>query len=144
MLIIEILSTFQGQNVWVMLWELIVRSSFTWGTYQMPSSPYCMIYLWWETERENWSWSLMHWAISVYVTGAVNGSWSGWTAWTQCTEARYCLKGVTLRNRTCNNPPPINDGDDCPGVGEEERSCPTVSQGCEGDLRVLFFFVSSH
>ena len=22
-------------------------------------SPYCMIYLWWETERENWSWSLV-------------------------------------------------------------------------------------
>ena len=23
------------------------------------NSPYCMIYLWWETERENWSWSLL-------------------------------------------------------------------------------------
>ena len=25
----------------------------------MPGSPYCMIYLWWETWRENWSWSLL-------------------------------------------------------------------------------------
>ena len=25
----------------------------------MPSSPYCMIYLWWETERENYGWSLL-------------------------------------------------------------------------------------
>ena len=27
--------------------------------YLLPNSPYCMIYLWWETERENWSWSLL-------------------------------------------------------------------------------------
>ena len=34
------------------------RSSNQLSSYQMPNSPYCMIYLWWETERENWSWSL--------------------------------------------------------------------------------------
>ena len=25
----------------------------------LPNSPHCMIYLWWDTERENWSWSLL-------------------------------------------------------------------------------------
>ena len=29
------------------------------SNYLLPNSPYCMIYLWWETERENWSWSLL-------------------------------------------------------------------------------------
>ena len=42
-------------NVWVMLWEMIVQSTFIWANYLLPNSPYCMIYLWWETERENWS-----------------------------------------------------------------------------------------
>ena len=46
-------------NVWVMYWELIVQSAFIWASYQMPSSPYCMIYLWWETERENHGRSLL-------------------------------------------------------------------------------------
>ena len=36
-----------------------VQSTFIWANYQLPYSPYCMIYLWWETERENWSWSLL-------------------------------------------------------------------------------------
>ena len=38
---------------------MIVQSTFTWANYLLPNSPYCMIYLWWETERENWSWSLL-------------------------------------------------------------------------------------
>ena len=42
-----------------MKWEMIVQSTFIWANYLLPNSPYCMIYLWWETERENWSWSLL-------------------------------------------------------------------------------------
>ena len=36
---------------------MIVQSTFIWANYLLPNSPYYMIYLWWETERENWSWS---------------------------------------------------------------------------------------
>ena len=42
-----------------MQWEMIVQSTFIWANYLLPYSPYCMIYLWWETEREDWSWSLL-------------------------------------------------------------------------------------
>ena len=42
-----------------MQWELIVQSAFIWASYQIPRSPYCMIYLWRETERENHGWSLL-------------------------------------------------------------------------------------
>ena len=38
---------------------MIVQSTFIWANYLLPNSPYCTIYLWWETERENWSWSLL-------------------------------------------------------------------------------------
>ena len=36
---------------------MIVQSTFIWANYLLPNSPYSMIYLWWENERENWSWS---------------------------------------------------------------------------------------
>ena len=43
---------------------MIVQSTFIWANYLLPNSPYCMIYLWWENERENWSWSLStHWQL---------------------------------------------------------------------------------
>ena len=55
----QILPTIQEENDWVMQWEMIVQSTFIWANYLLPNSPYCMVYLWWETERENWSWSLL-------------------------------------------------------------------------------------
>ena len=33
----------------------------------MPSSPYCVIYLWWKSEREKYSWSL----IGVQISKAI-------------------------------------------------------------------------
>ena len=61
-LIMQILPTIliQEENDWVMLREMIVQSTLTWANYISPNSPYCMIYLWWGTEREYWSWSLSH------------------------------------------------------------------------------------
>ena len=38
---------------------MIVQSTFIWANYLLSNSPYCMIYLCWETGRENWSWSLL-------------------------------------------------------------------------------------
>ena len=38
---------------------MTVQSTFIWANYLLPTSAYCMIYLWWETERENWSLSLL-------------------------------------------------------------------------------------
>ena len=55
----QILPPIQEKNDWVMSWEIIVQSTFIWANYLLPNSPYCMLYLWGETERENWSWSLL-------------------------------------------------------------------------------------
>ena len=38
---------------------MIVQSTFIWANYLLPNSPHRMISHWRETERENWSWSLL-------------------------------------------------------------------------------------
>ena len=55
----QILPAIQEENDWVMQWEMAVQSTFIWTNYLLPNSPCCLISLWWETVRENWSWSLL-------------------------------------------------------------------------------------
>lgn len=62
--------------------------------------------------------------------GAVNGGWSAYSSWTACTEPKYCLQGIKKRTRSCTNPPPANGGDECAGLAEEEKVCPTQEDGC--------------
>ena len=69
-------------------------------------------------------------SILIVLTGAVNGGWSAYSGWGRCSEPRYCLQGVKKRTRTCTNPPPANGGDDCAGLAEEEKNCPTQADGC--------------
>ena len=64
------------------------------------------------------------------MLGAVNGGWSAYSPWTACTEAKYCLQGIKKRTRSCTNPPPANGGDECAGLVEEEKVCPTQEDGC--------------
>uniref|UniRef100_A0A8C2ZM81 Sema domain-containing protein n=1 Tax=Cyclopterus lumpus TaxID=8103 RepID=A0A8C2ZM81_CYCLU len=44
--------------------------------------------------------------------------WSAWSAWERCTVP--CGGGVQARRRTCEN------GNDCPGCGQEYQSCNTL------------------
>ena len=64
------------------------------------------------------------------LTGAVNGGWSAYSPWSACTEPKYCLQGSKKRTRTCTNPSPANGGDDCAGLAEEQKICPTQEDGC--------------
>ena len=52
----QILLTLQEENEWC---NCSISFHFIWANYLLPNSPYCMINLWWETERENWSWSFL-------------------------------------------------------------------------------------
>ena len=43
---------------------------------------------------------------------AVNGDWSQWSSWSECT--RSCGVGSMKRHRSCTNPQPQYGGLDCP------------------------------
>ncbi|XP_046367017.1 A disintegrin and metalloproteinase with thrombospondin motifs 16-like isoform X2 [Haliotis rufescens] len=51
----------------------------------------------------------------------VNGGWSVWTKWTECS--RTCGKGVKSRSRECINPLPQYGGKPCHGFTQETIIC---------------------
>ncbi|XP_054248259.1 A disintegrin and metalloproteinase with thrombospondin motifs 3 [Indicator indicator] len=50
-----------------------------------------------------------------------DGNWGAWTKFGSCS--RTCGTGVRFRTRQCNNPMPINGGEDCAGVNFEFQLC---------------------
>ena len=59
---------------------------------------------------------------------AVDGNFSSWSAWGQCS--RTCGGGQKRRTRSCTNPPPSKCGQSCFGNTEELADCNTHS--CPG------------
>lgn len=51
----------------------------------------------------------------------VNGSWSAWSLWSDCTTT--CGGGSNTRNRTCTNPSPQYGGEQCKGSTTDVRLC---------------------
>ncbi|XP_072041415.1 A disintegrin and metalloproteinase with thrombospondin motifs 6-like [Amphiura filiformis] len=54
---------------------------------------------------------------------AVNGGWSSWASYSQCS--RTCGGGVRTRERCCDNPKPENGGTPCSGAYSEIELCNT-------------------
>uniref|UniRef100_A0A914CKR9 Peptidase M12B domain-containing protein n=1 Tax=Acrobeloides nanus TaxID=290746 RepID=A0A914CKR9_9BILA len=57
----------------------------------------------------------------------INGGWSEWTSWSECSEP--CANGQKSRTRYCTNPRPSNGGQQCNGSDFELKSC-TDPQKC--------------
>ena len=71
--------------------------------------------------------------VAVLMSAApVDGAWTGWSGWNQCTKT--CGGGVMSRTRTCTDPVPTNGGQNCVGSASETLSCNT---GTCPDLRKL-------
>ncbi|XP_067825529.1 hemicentin-1-like [Heptranchias perlo] len=51
----------------------------------------------------------------------VNGGWSAWQRWSECSAS--CGAGKQLRRRQCNSPPPNRSGRACHGESFETASC---------------------
>ena len=62
----------------------------------------------------------------MYVS--VNGSWSVWGSWSDCNSP-CSLTGLRNRNRTCDNPTPLNGGLNCPGNETETEACVNICRG---------------
>ncbi|XP_070535820.1 semaphorin-5A-like isoform X2 [Ptychodera flava] len=52
---------------------------------------------------------------------SVNGSWTCWSDWTECSAS--CGGGVQSRIRNCTNPAPAGRGENCTGNATERREC---------------------
>ncbi|UMM42765.1 hypothetical protein L5515_018465 [Caenorhabditis briggsae] len=51
----------------------------------------------------------------------VNGGWTDWTSWSECTD--YCRNGHRSRTRFCANPKPSQGGAQCSGSDFELNPC---------------------
>ena len=62
-----------------------------------------------------------HYCVSLSGAGDVDGGFSEWSSWTQCSKS--CGGGVKVRERSCTNPPPKGNGQKCSGEFEETGAC---------------------
>ncbi|GBM98114.1 Hemicentin-1, partial [Araneus ventricosus] len=51
----------------------------------------------------------------------VNGKWSNWQEWEECSSS--CGDGRQMRQRFCNDPTPRNGGKACIGISNEVKHC---------------------
>uniref|UniRef100_A0A7N6A9C7 Semaphorin-2A n=1 Tax=Anabas testudineus TaxID=64144 RepID=A0A7N6A9C7_ANATE len=70
----------------------------------------------------------------------VNGAWSCWSSWSQCSVG--CGGGHYQRTRSCNSPAPTNGGDICIGLHTEEALCNTHT--CDGKVTHKFKILLCH
>ncbi|KAJ8318031.1 hypothetical protein KUTeg_003122 [Tegillarca granosa] len=59
--------------------------------------------------------------VLLLYSYSVNGQWSTWNSWSECSE--NCGTGFHYRDRTCTQPAPANGGKLCQGPGSETIAC---------------------
>ena len=71
--------------------------------------------------------------LSCYFV-VVDGAYTPWTAWSECTAT--CGGGTRMRNRSCTYPPPQNGGKTCldQGLGPELETQNCNMQPCPSEL----------
>lgn len=79
-------------------------------------------------------------SVCLSLATPLDGVWSQWGPWTQCSQTCGISGGTVLRRtRLCNQPPPMNGGQSCPGNDTETaRACFTPCPG-KFALRLILF-----
>ncbi|CAC5371202.1 PRSS12 [Mytilus coruscus] len=67
-------------------------------------------------------------ACNIISCPVIDGGWSSWTNWTDCSKP--CNGGLNGRSRNCDSPPPFNGGLYCNGNITDVKLCNTFS--CSG------------
>ncbi|CAH3043762.1 unnamed protein product [Pocillopora meandrina] len=71
-----------------------------------------------------------------YFTISVDGGWSNWSNYGECSKS--CGKGKKYKYRTCTNPPQSGDGKDCDGRARKGKKCREAS--CKGTINPSISF----
>ena len=79
------------------------------------------------------------WFRGNYVI-AVDGKWSEWSAFSECSKT--CGKGKKTRTRTCTNPPPSGGGKNCKGKDNKTKDC--NRRKCPGMEIINFYLKHFH
>lgn len=80
--------------------------------------------------------------ITLMFVVVVNGGYSPWSDWTQCTVT--CGGGESLRSRQCTNPAPEFGGKDCSSLGSSSETMKCKSDPCPGKSSQSQYQNSSH
>ena len=74
----------------------------------------------------------------------MNGGWGEFGAWSECSAS--CGGAYRSRYRTCNNPAPVNGGEDCTGSNTEtgicnENPCPSKLNHLDKPPEITQFYL---
>jgi len=67
----------------------------------------------------------------------VDGGWSQWGQWSDCSTT--CDYGVKIRQRTCSDPIPQQNGKPCNGSDEDSEQC--ILSYCPGMSANVYILV---
>ena len=65
---------------------------------------------------------------------AVNGDWTDWGSWGECSSS--CGEGIKSRRRSCTAPSPMGSGKDCVGDATSNQAC--TKSACPGKLQYFY------
>ena len=71
----------------------------------------------------------------IFSSFAVNGGFSPWTEWSECSKS--CGWGHQSRDRECNAPEPSRGGKDCTAFGDSNEIQPCMIVECPGKNYII-------